>query len=259
MILRRFGRSLLRLAPRLFLFVLISLPVFADQNEGPVPPPQLANDLDEKSILTFLEEPGKGYLEMKGEKKERVEFGPKAGIYGFGLAMESKYFPDPIPKEVGKGWVIQFFLGQRSAQPVISQFASLSLVLPSLPLDEVGLPFGKLGSNRSGAFLLYRSPQSGNALTDEGRLQSQLFANSGTLQVRPILRELASLKQQGAGKLTFERRLFDLNLDASLFTPFSKETASLKGRLELVVYLPKGKAAQQFVANFAKKSFASHP
>lgn len=205
--------------------------------------------------------PGLGKLVYtSGEKTETIEFGGDSGHFGMGLVFTNKVLPESVIKDLKGDEIVQIVMGTQRGKIKLQvpQFSSATLISRGISSThnsyKLTVPSGSGEQDPAIALLLFTSPQTASEQSDEDKLKSTFFAQSGRLTVVPKgRRELLSVRYQGKN-INFNVQTLSVTVDAHLVTPFNSLENTLKGEIEFPVYSPKGKAAEDMLRKIAADS-----
>ncbi len=216
-------------------------------------------------IFSVEKNPGAGSLDYQAGKEplEKIYFGSASGLYALAMAFNGAQLPDQYGKNFRQDLIIQMALGTLKSKLDIQvpQFAAATLIGQGLPQGRTRYPVvlpqeGKTNSSKAMSLLLFAPPKTPNELTDEQKLRTTLFAQSGYLELR---RTGASkgIEVQAQGKnLHFKVYPLEMKVDVALGTPFNTLTSTLKGKIQFPLYIADGEAAEAFTQRIAGDSLA---
>lgn len=214
-------------------------------------------------IFSVEQNPGSGTLEYQTptEAPQKIPFGSASGIYGLAMAFKGKNLPDQYGKNFKADLIIQMALGtlKSKLEAQVPQWAAATLIGPGVPIDKVRYPVvvpqeGKTNFARAMSLLLFTLPNTPNELSDEQKLRSTFFAQAGSLDLRATgMPKFVDVQAQGK-TLRFKMYPIEMGVNVTLGTPFSAQAGTLKGKVQLPLYSPYGKPAEEFTQRIAGES-----
>ena len=234
----------------------LALPLFGDVAEKPAP--RIAE------AFSVTRNPGNGTLSFsRGKSKETVSFGAESGHYGLGMIFKANALPPSFQGEFKDQTILQLAFGTLKAKEAgkIAQFGAVTVVAHSIPTGRTSFPFaiptGKESPTKDLALLLFSSPLTAREQTDEEKLKSTLFAQTGQLSVVPKGKpSLLEINVRG-NKLSYRRQEMVFAIEAGLVTPFNPDEGKLSGAVDLPVYWPEGSDAEAFAAEIAAQGMGA--
>lgn len=241
-------------------FLLVFL--FLHRAFGEVPVPG-----NSSGFISVADLENSGRLELKmGEKTETLEFGKDKPAYAMGLFFSKNNLPRAFAKTMGDNQILQIAFGNRntSAPDLITQFGALTLKLEALPTTTaLAIPFQDTSKPDkdpgASAFLILNSNQMRFSQEDQEKLKTTHFSESGELTLRPVDKPQKTLIPISGKRLSFKRGTFSLTIDTKMGSPFTNDKGSIKGSIELPVYLPQSDEANSFISELAETSLDKNP
>lgn len=207
-------------------------------------------------------EPGEGTLTFgsKPEDTEKIQFGMISGHYGLGMVFPGKTLPPPYNKDFKGLQVIQMALGtlKGKLEGKVPQFGALTLIAKTVPTGITTFNFivptekKKHGTNT--ALLLFTSPNSPADQRDEEKLQKTFFGREGSVRLTPMGTPVVVIIKGDSGKANFKKQLMKVEFQGKLRTPFTDSDRALNGTLQLPVYWPSGKDAEDLARKMSAQS-----
>ncbi len=227
---------------------------------APEPPPP---GLQLVEIFSVEQNPGSGTLEYQTptEAPQKIPFGSASGIYGLAMAFKGAQLPDQYGKNFKADMIIQMALGtlKSKLEVQVPQFGAATLIGPGVPAEKVRYPVvvpqeGKSNFAKTMALLLFTLPNTPNELNDEQKLRSTFFAQAGSIDLRASGgAKFVDVLAQGK-TLRFKMYPMEMSVNVTLGTPFSAQAGTLKGKIQIPLYSPYGKPAEEFTRRIAGES-----
>lgn len=256
-------------SPRVLFTVIAALGVSSLVRAGSVPP-LLGSEEANKSpvpvvnIFSPEQRPGSGTLTLtSGTIVEKIELGSKTGLYGTGLIMHSSDLPAAFREEFPSTHLIQLAFGRLSSQlgKQVPQFGTLTLVTKKIPTTtkvfQVANPKNRPKSPEGMALVLMGSPAALRDRLDVEKLGTTFIGQSGTIRLIPQGKPEEVLVQGEKESYSFRSQGMKLELDCTLGTPFNPQKTLLKGKVDIAIFWPFGKRAEQFVARISSNAVSS--
>lgn len=231
------------------------------ENPGAAVPPPSSLRLVE--IFSVEQNPGAGFLEYQSGKDpaQKIPFGAESGIYGLAMAFNGKNLPDQYGKNFQKDIIVQVALGtlKSKLEQQVPQFAAATLIGGKIPNYRTRYPIvvpqaNKVNTMKSMSLILFTLPNTPNELSDEQKLRSTFFAQSGFFELQ-VKGKPKIVDVQAQGKpLRFKMLPLEMNVNLALGTPFSAQQATLKGTIQIPLYTPHGQPAIEFTQRIAGES-----
>jgi hypothetical protein len=234
-----------------FLFLAASAPLLAE--EVPRPP----GSLELTDIFNVVSDPGEGTLMYV---KQKIPFGVEGGHYGVGMIFPGKSLPDPYRADFANFFILQLALGtlKDRLEGRIPQFGAATLILKKIPTGKTKLnfvlPSGKEKNLAASALLLFSSPSLKADATDELKLRESHFATGGILIVSPVGEKSSVLLKSAGQSVQYWKQKMSFDFAGRLATPFGNEVRDLSGKIEIPVYWPKSKGAEELAKRLAEQS-----
>ncbi len=207
------------------------------------------------------ETPGSGSIGYSmGQQSQQVTLGKETGVYAMGLVFEGINLPNQIKKGIEKQLVIQLAIGVNRSKIAaqVPQFAAITLLSLEIPQLKRIYPFivpNPADKNRKEmAFLLFTPPNSPAERSDEEKLKSTFFANTGVMSLDPRGGPQTLEVKRNGDRLKFTVRFMEADIDGGLATPFHADLGRLRGKIKFPLYWPSNNAARALVQKMARDS-----
>ena len=212
-------------------------------------------------VLSVEQITGQGTLEYtQGANAEKITLGDPAGRYGYGMIFNGSMLPASVVSKFHHKHVLQFALGTVRAKvgKQVSQFASIAILTSHLPVKKtlyrLVVPTGKESPLSEMALMMFMAPEAMAQTSDEEKLRSTYFADTGSLSLEPQGEAKAVQVPTENGKLDFMMRMMKMRIETTLITPFNAQENVLDGEITVPLYWPKSKEAEHFMDSIAHES-----
>lgn len=210
-------------------------------------------------LLSVTSHSGEGTLVFFDETtKETINLGIDTGIYAVGLALKSKWLPEPYKNDLSDYLVTQITLGTLKSKldGKVPQFGVFTLLMPEFPKETTAFLVPEAGKSKVGkspqARGLLMSPRTLLLQSDKDKLENTLFGSSGGVTLTPIGQTKKIAIQTKDKKAHFNAQNVKLDFQMQMSTPFSTEKRTLTGSISFPVYIPSGQEAEAMAVRLGK-------
>jgi len=246
--------------------LLVAFTAFSLLARAEAPPAAQTSPIQLMELFDVEKQAGEGSIVFEfGAQKETITFGKEAGQYGLAMVFPGSSLPAQYRKDFKNEEIIQIAFGatRSKLKGQVPQFGAATLIASQIPTKptryKLVMPSTKANPETNIAFMLFTSPSTSNDRSDEEKLKGTLFAQGGSLTFTPKSEFVMKERPYQRGKMQFKVMLVEVKFDAELATPFNTQKGSLKGSVQLPLYVPYGKAAEEIARQLASSSLSGAP